>query len=102
MSRDYRDSRYHRDAVDHRDTHDSRQSRQEQIARTVYVGSIDRGVAASDIVDFFSVCGPISFVRLDGDAYRGNRSAFIEFLSQSSAQTALKLTGKILFNMQVR
>ncbi len=76
--------------------------RQEQISRTVYVGNIDRGVSASDVVDFFSVCGPISFIRLDGDAFRGNRSAFVEFLARESAVTALRLTGRTFINTKIR
>ncbi|KAL0479951.1 WRNexo [Acrasis kona] len=78
--------------------------RDERIARTVYVGGIDKNVSASDIVDFFSICGPIAFIRLDIDTQgtRPSKSGFIEFLASTSAQNALKLTGKQLFNTIIK
>jgi hypothetical protein len=51
----------------------------EEVARTVYVGNINPTTTPEELMNFFGVCGPITFLRMAGDDVHTNRFAFIEF-----------------------
>jgi RNA recognition motif-containing protein len=51
----------------------------EEVARTVYVGNVNPSTTPEELMNFFSVCGPITFCRMAGDDAHTNRFAFIEF-----------------------
>lgn len=61
--------------------------------RTVYVGNLAAHVAEQQLMNFFSVCGPIANVRLAGDPTLPTRFGFVEFLDPMSAQSAMQLNG---------
>lgn len=74
----------------------------QEIARTIYVGNINSKVTPADLVDFFSVCGPVGFVRMAGDESQPTRFAFIEFLDMESAQCAMMMNGRILMERPIK
>jgi arginine/serine-rich splicing factor 12 len=80
----------------------ARESKEDEIARTVYVGNISTNTPPSKIVEFFSICGPVAFVRMAGDDHQTTRFAFIEFLDLAGAQAAMGLTGQMLDSRPVK
>lgn len=79
-----------------------KESKEDEIARTVYIGNIGPNMAPSKIVEFFSICGPVAFVRMAGEEHQASRFAFIEFLDLSGAQSAMGLTGQMLMDRQIK
>ncbi|KAJ2715815.1 hypothetical protein H4R19_000999 [Coemansia spiralis] len=65
----------------------------EEISRTVYVGNIATRVAEQELMDFFSACGPVAYVKMAGDGLQPTRFAFVEFAELSTAQAALQMNG---------
>ncbi|KAG2394253.1 hypothetical protein C9374_004017 [Naegleria lovaniensis] len=73
-----------------------------EIARTVYVGNIDSRANHNDLVDIFSVCGPIAYIRMAGDGKHPSRFAFIEFLDVEAANKAMALSGHHLLDHEIK
>ncbi|KAJ1934724.1 hypothetical protein FBU59_005608, partial [Linderina macrospora] len=71
-------------------------SRQEEISRTIYVGNIAALVDERTLLEFFSACGPVAYVKMAGDGLQPTRFAFVEFADQQSAGTALAMNGAAL------
>ncbi|KAJ2772869.1 hypothetical protein IWQ56_001200 [Coemansia nantahalensis] len=65
----------------------------EEISRTVYVGNIAARVAERELMDFFSACGPVAYVKMAGDGLQPTRFAFVEFADLADAQAALQMNG---------
>ncbi|EFN54155.1 hypothetical protein CHLNCDRAFT_13101, partial [Chlorella variabilis] len=75
----------------------------ELVARTVFVGNIDRVVEREQLSEFFqNLCGPVSKIRLLGDSQHSAKIAFIEFVTAESARAALKLSGALLGTLPLR
>jgi hypothetical protein len=54
-------------------------SKLEEIARTIYVGSICPTITEQELVDAFSTCGKVVYVKYAGDPSGPARFAFLEF-----------------------
>ncbi|KAJ1727182.1 hypothetical protein LPJ61_004713, partial [Coemansia biformis] len=65
----------------------------EEISRTVYVGNIATRVMEQELMDFFSACGPVAYVKMAGDGLQPTRFAFVEFAELATAQAALQMNG---------
>ncbi|KAL4458563.1 hypothetical protein ABPG75_013428 [Micractinium tetrahymenae] len=75
----------------------------ELVARTVFVGNIDRVVQRDQLCEFFgNLCGPVSKIRLLGESQHNSKIAFIEFATAESARAALKLSGALLGTLPLR
>jgi RNA recognition motif-containing protein len=75
----------------------------EAVARTVYVANIHQTVERDVLRQFFQmVCGPVSKIRLLGDAQHDTKIAFVEFVSKDSMQSALRCTGAMLGPLAIR
>eukprot|EP00887_Chlorella_sp_A99_P006387 scaffold3.g6387.t1 len=75
----------------------------EQVARTVYVANLDKGLETDVVRDYFEgMCGPVSRLRVLGDAQHQTKIAFIEFATALSAEAALKCSGAVLGGLAVR
>ncbi|KAJ2829992.1 hypothetical protein GGI24_002010 [Coemansia furcata] len=68
----------------------------EEISRTIYVGNIASGVGEQQLMDFFSACGPVAYVKMAGDGLQPTRFAFVEFADMPTAQAALQMNGMML------
>ncbi|KAJ1738807.1 hypothetical protein LPJ78_005011 [Coemansia sp. RSA 989] len=68
----------------------------EEISRTIYVGNISTQVDEQQLMDFFSSCGPVAYVKMAGDGLQPTRFAFVEFASQETCQRALQMNGQML------
>ncbi|KAJ2609567.1 hypothetical protein GGF44_006280 [Coemansia sp. RSA 1694] len=68
----------------------------EEISRTIYVGNIASNVVEQQLMDFFSVCGPVAYVKMAGDGLQPTRFAFVEFADMPTAQAALQMNGMVL------
>jgi arginine/serine-rich splicing factor 12 len=53
-------------------------------------------------MQFFAICGPITFCRLAGDESHPSRFAFIEFATKEAAQAAMMLNGSMLLDRAVK
>ena len=75
----------------------------EAVARTVYVANIHQTVERDVLRQFFQmVCGPVSKIRLLGDAQHDTKIAFVEFASKDSTSAALRCTGAMLGPLAIR
>lgn len=75
----------------------------ELVARTVFVGNVDRVVERDQLRGFFgNLCGPVSKVRLLGESQHASKIAFVEFATADSARAALKLSGALLGTLPLR
>ncbi|KAI8318977.1 hypothetical protein GQ54DRAFT_266099 [Martensiomyces pterosporus] len=68
----------------------------EEISRTIYVGNIASNVSEQQLMDFFTVCGPVAYVKMAGDGMQPTRFAFVEFADIATAQAALQMNGMML------
>ncbi|KAI9501714.1 hypothetical protein BX070DRAFT_228314 [Coemansia spiralis] len=68
----------------------------EEISRTIYVGNIASWVTEQQLMDFFSACGPVAYVKMAGDGLQPTRFSFIEFADVQTAQAALQMNGMML------
>ncbi|KAJ2020666.1 hypothetical protein GGI14_000649 [Coemansia sp. S680] len=68
----------------------------EEISRTIYVGNIASNVVEQQLMDFFSACGPVAYVKMAGDGLQPTRFAFVEFADMPTAQAALQMNGMML------
>ncbi|KAJ2037130.1 hypothetical protein H4S03_003170, partial [Coemansia sp. S3946] len=68
----------------------------EEISRTIYVGNIASNVVEQQLMDFFSACGPVAYVKMAGDGLQPTRFAFVEFADMPIAQAALQMNGMML------
>ncbi|OUM61408.1 hypothetical protein PIROE2DRAFT_69620, partial [Piromyces sp. E2] len=64
-----------------------------KIARTVYVGNLNTSISEKELMDFFSVCGPISYAKMAGDVTHPSRFAFLEFATIEAARNAMNMSG---------
>eukprot|EP00889_Picochlorum_renovo_P008514 jgi/Picre1/35544/NNA_003005.t1 len=75
----------------------------EAVARTVYVANIHKTVERDVLRQFFQmVCGPVSKIRLLGDAQHDTKIAFVEFTSKEYTNAALRCTGAMLGPLAIR
>jgi RNA recognition motif-containing protein len=74
----------------------------EEVSRTIYVGNINEGVNAEQLLTFFTVCGPTNFCRMAGNSTHPARYAFIEFQTFDASQKAMQLNGMILVDRPLR
>ena len=75
----------------------------EAVARTVYVANIHKTVERDVLRQFFQmVCGPVSKIRLLGDAQHDTKIAFVEFVSKEYTNAALRCTGAMLGPLAIR
>ena len=73
------------------------------VAKTVYVANIHPTVERDVLKQFFQmVCGPVSKIRLLGDAQHDTKIAFVEFASKDSTAAALRCTGAMLGPLAIR
>ncbi|KAJ2728285.1 hypothetical protein H4R23_003677 [Coemansia sp. Cherry 401B] len=68
----------------------------EEISRTIYVGNIPCMVGDQELMDFFSACGPVAYVKMAGDGVQPMRFAFVEFVDVDVALRALQMNGAVL------
>ncbi|PIA15361.1 hypothetical protein COEREDRAFT_82109 [Coemansia reversa NRRL 1564] len=68
----------------------------EEISRTIYVGNIASRVKEQELMDFFTACGPVAYVKMAGDGLQPTRFAFVEFADLTTAQGALQMNGMML------
>ncbi|ELR17076.1 RNA recognition motif domain containing protein [Acanthamoeba castellanii str. Neff] len=76
--------------------------KQDEIARTIYVGNVNSTITSEQLMQFFAICGPITFCRLAGDESHPSRFAFIEFATKEAAQAAMMLNGTMLLDRAVK
>eukprot|EP01105_Mastigella_eilhardi_P016491 TRINITY_DN3772_c0_g2_i1.p1 TRINITY_DN3772_c0_g2~~TRINITY_DN3772_c0_g2_i1.p1 ORF type:complete len:199 (-),score=40.76 TRINITY_DN3772_c0_g2_i1:43-639(-) len=74
----------------------------EQVTRTIYVSGIDVHIGEEQLRQFFSVCGPVTVMKLCGDMQHPSRFAFVEFATIEAAMTAQSLTGLTLGNHVIK
>ncbi|KAL6076629.1 Round spermatid basic protein 1-like protein [Balamuthia mandrillaris] len=72
--------------------------KQDEVARTVYVGNVNSQINADQLMAYFSFCGPITYCRMAGDESHPARFAFIEFATMDGANAAMQLNGTILID----
>ncbi len=77
-------------------------AKNEEIARTVYCGNINSRVSIPQIVDFFSECGPVAFIRMAGNEQQPTRFAFVEFVDNNGAQRAMSMSGRMLEDKPIK
>ncbi|XP_075506467.1 polyadenylate-binding protein-interacting protein 9-like [Primulina tabacum] len=73
-----------------------RAQREDNIRRTVYVSDIDHNITEERLAALFSGCGQVVDCRVCGDPHSRLRFAFVEFLNDYSAKSALHLNGTLL------
>ncbi|GAB4821895.1 hypothetical protein N2152v2_008941 [Parachlorella kessleri] len=79
------------------------ETEREAVARTIYVANIDKSVEREALQEFFhQLCGPVSKLRLLGDAQHASKIAFVEFESAISAKKALNCSGAVLGSQPLR
>lgn len=78
------------------------QKRNDDIARTIYVGNLSVGVDEPAIRQFFSKAGQVLYVKLAGDTVAGVRYAFVEFSDVNAAIAAQNLSGQHLGDRQIK
>lgn len=75
----------------------------ELVARTVFVGNVDRVVERDQLREFFeNLCGPVTKIRLLGESQQHCKIAFVEFATAGGAGAALKLSGALLGTLPLR
>jgi RNA recognition motif-containing protein len=73
------------------------------VSKTIYVTNIHQTVERDILKQFFQmVCGPVSKIRLLGDAQHDTKIAFVEFASKTSTTAALRCTGAMLGPLAIR
>lgn len=78
-------------------------SERERVARTVYVANLDRGLETQPVRTYFErLCGPVSRLRVLGDAQHSAKIAFIEFATAAGAEAALRCSGALLGALPIR
>lgn len=75
---------------------------EDNVRRTVYISYIDQQVTEESLATFFAGCGTVMDCRICGDPNSAMRFAFIEFMEESGAQEALKMTGSTLGKSSLR
>ncbi|CAJ0746161.1 23463_t:CDS:2 [Entrophospora sp. SA101] len=68
----------------------------EEISRTVYIGNINSSISDPELIQFFSACGPVAYVKMAGDPAQPTRFAFLEFATFEGAQAAMLMNGVML------
>jgi RNA recognition motif-containing protein len=68
--------------------------RNEEVARTVYVGNIAPECTEEHVRQLFEVCGPMLYIKIAGEnsSDKNTRYAFIEFATPEAVNAALTLT----------
>eukprot|EP00457_Paulinella_chromatophora_P009163 gb/GEZN01009219.1/.p1 GENE.gb/GEZN01009219.1/~~gb/GEZN01009219.1/.p1 ORF type:complete len:311 (+),score=40.11 gb/GEZN01009219.1/:393-1325(+) len=74
------------------------QKRQDEVARTIYVGNVPMATSDTYLREFFqSHIGQVLYVKLAGEAFgKPSRFAFVEFETVEAAQRAMSLTGQTI------
>lgn len=68
-----------------------------QVAKTVYIGNIQRDVSAEQLSAFLSGCGMVTHICFRGDELGGPvRYGFVEFDSVEAANKAMSISGSML------
>jgi len=75
--------------------------RDEQIARTIYVGNICPQIKAEHIRSFFTTQGDIKFVKMSGPGM-DNPYCFVEFVDVAAAERAHSLAGTVLGDRPIK
>lgn len=71
--------------------------RNDEIARTIYVGNLDSVVTEEHLKLVFQVAGPMLYIKIAGDVNTpSGRYGFIEFAKLDSVPIAMQLTGTVL------
>lgn len=80
------------------------EKKQQEIARTVYVGNVNCDLTHEQLSDFFHQnCGPTNIVKLAGETTgKPSRFAFIEFCNVDAAGKALLLDGAPLAGLPLK
>lgn len=73
-----------------------RAQREDSIRRTVYVSDIDHNITEEQLAALFSGYGQVVDCRVCGDPHSRLRFAFVEFLNEYSASSALHLNETLL------
>ncbi|KAJ3412798.1 Protein srek1IP1 [Chytridiales sp. JEL 0842] len=74
----------------------------EEIARTIYVGSICPSITEKEITETFASCGNIVYIKYAGDPQGPARFAFLEFETIEGAMEALKMSGTIMGDRPIK
>eukprot|EP01010_Urceolus_cornutus_P000501 NODE_1068_length_1131_cov_213.538817_g816_i0.p1 GENE.NODE_1068_length_1131_cov_213.538817_g816_i0~~NODE_1068_length_1131_cov_213.538817_g816_i0.p1 ORF type:complete len:225 (-),score=38.34 NODE_1068_length_1131_cov_213.538817_g816_i0:333-1007(-) len=59
---------------------------------TIHISYLPATISEADVVDLFSPCGPISFLRIIGQG-TNNTQAFVEFVDEAGYQAAFAFNG---------
>jgi len=76
--------------------------RSDSTNRTIFVSNLHSQISTIQLVEFFSVCGPISYLRLSAEEGTNPRCGFVEFLEASSLKLALVLSGTQIGDRAIR
>ncbi len=55
------------------------QAKADEVHRSIYIGNLASCLPENDVIKFFSICGPVTYLRLAGDPTHPSRFAFLEF-----------------------
>lgn len=75
---------------------------QENIRKTVYISDIDQQITEEQLATVFNECGTVVDCRVCGDPNSAMRFAFIEFLTEEDAKSALRKNGTELGASRLR
>lgn len=79
------------------------QRRENQIARTIYVGNLNLAIDEDALKQFFSSAGTVTATKLAGESDgKQTRFAFVEFDTPEQAQMALTLQGTVLADKAIK
>lgn len=81
---------------------DKQAALQENIKKTVYISDIDQQITEEQLATVFIDCGTVVDCRVCGDPNSAMRFAFIEFLTEEDAKTALRKNGTELGASRLR
>eukprot|EP00210_Caulerpa_lentillifera_P001173 g1129.t1 len=81
---------------------DKQAALQENIRKTVYISDIDQQITEEQLATVFAECGTVVDCRVCGDPNSAMRFAFIEFLTEDDAKTALRKNGTELGASRLR
>lgn len=59
-------------------------------------------ITSEQLMQFFAICGPITFCRMAGDETHPSRFAFIEFATKEAAHAAMLLNGSMLLDRPIK
>ena len=74
----------------------------EKAARTIYIAGVDPWLSETHIQHFFSNCGEVTAVRINGPMGSSPRNAWAEFTTIEGMEMALTLDGQVMGTMPVK